>query len=54
MPRHAMKLERVLCINWLARARGKGHDIQQKNGKGRRPFAVKKQANKITEGLRTF
>ena len=24
---HAMKLERVLCTNWLARARRKGHAL---------------------------
>ena len=52
--RHQVKkLERVLCTNWLARAR-KGHDIQRKQWQRQTIIAVKKQANKITEGLRTF
>ena len=49
----AKKLERVLCTNWLARTR-KGHDIQRKQWQMQTIIAVKKQANKITEGLRTF
>ena len=49
----AKKLERVLCTNWLARTR-KSHDIQRKQWQMQTIIAVKKQANKITEGLRTF
>ena len=35
-PTHAMKLERVLCTNWLARACRKGHSLTQFNAENTR------------------
>ena len=51
---HSKELERVLYMNCLARARRKGHDNRRKEKQMQMIFAVKKQENKITEGLRTF
>ena len=39
---------------WLARAYRKGHDNQRKQWQTKTIIGVKKKANKIIEGLRTF